>query len=91
VSCPEKPLSGSAPSATDSDHWWEAARLRGEFRGWIVIWLAPEGEFRAYRRLPGARRDTALAAATTDGMSAAIRQAEQAHASRAAGRRPSRS
>jgi hypothetical protein len=58
--------------------WREAARLRGEHRGWVVIWLAPEGCFKAYRRLPGARRDTALSAATASEMAAQIRQAEQA-------------
>jgi len=58
--------------------WQEAARLRREHRGWIVIWLAPEKCFRAYRRLPGTRRDTALSAATPAGLTALITQAEQA-------------
>jgi hypothetical protein len=58
--------------------WREAARLRAERRGWIVIWLAPENCFRAYRRLPGARRDTALSAATAGEMAALIDQVEQA-------------
>lgn len=62
----EEPSSGLAPVLSDADQWREAARLRGKFRGWIVIWLASEGEFRAYRRMPGGRRDTALAAATAD-------------------------
>jgi hypothetical protein len=63
---------------SDADRWREAARLRSEFRGWIVIWLAPESQFRAYRRLPGARRDTALSAATPAGLAVQISQAGQA-------------
>jgi hypothetical protein len=61
----------------DADRWREAARLRRDHHGWAVIWLAPAGEFRAYRRPPGARRDTALAAATASGLAAQISQAEQ--------------
>ena len=64
--------------------WREAARLRSQFRGWIVVWLAPENCYRAYRRLPGARRDTAISAATPDEMAALIGQAEQAAAARRA-------
>jgi hypothetical protein len=78
-----RPASGGmTPSGTDGDaeRWREAARLRAEHRGWIVIWLAPENCFRAYRRLPGARRDTALCAATPAEMAALIAQAEQATA-----------
>jgi hypothetical protein len=60
--------------------WREAARLRSQFRGWIVVWLARENCYRAYRRLPGARRDTALSAATSGEMADLIGQAEQAAA-----------
>jgi hypothetical protein len=76
------PVSGSRES--DDARWREAARLRSEHRGWIVVWLAPENCFRAYRRLPGARRDTALSAATADEMAALITQAEQAASARRA-------
>jgi hypothetical protein len=62
----------------DDGCWREAARLRKQHRGWIVVWLAPEGCYRAYRRLPGARRDTALSAATPAEMATLISQAEQA-------------
>jgi hypothetical protein len=58
--------------------WREAARLRAEHRSWIIIWLAAEHCFRAYRRLPGARRDTALSAATPAEMAGLIGQAEHA-------------
>jgi hypothetical protein len=64
----------------DDARWQEAAQLRRERRGWIIIWLAPENCFRAYRRLPGARRDTALSAATSAEMADLISQAEQAAA-----------
>jgi hypothetical protein len=69
---------GELAAGQDADRWREADRLRSEFRGWIVIWLAPESQFRAYRRLPGARRDTALSATTTADMANHISQAEQA-------------
>jgi hypothetical protein len=72
----------AAPSrgAADEDVacWEQAARLRAGHRGWVVIWLASEARFRAYRRLPGARRDTALSAATAAEMAILIGQAEQA-------------
>ena len=70
-------------SAQDDVCWREAARLRREHRGWVVIWLAAENSFRAYRRLPGARRDTALSAGTAEQMVDLIRQAEQPAAGRA--------
>jgi hypothetical protein len=79
-----------APASADSDaqRWWEAAQLRAERRGWIVIWLASERCFKAYRRLPGARRDTALSAATSAEMAALITQAEQPTTARPARRGP---
>jgi hypothetical protein len=61
----------------DAERWQEAKQLRREHPGWIVIWLASEAEFRAYRRLPGSRRDTALRAATASEMKTQITQAEQ--------------
>jgi hypothetical protein len=68
----------------DDACWREAARLRREHRGWIIVWLAAEGCFRAYRRLPGARRDTAISAATAAEMDTLIGQAEQAAPARRA-------
>jgi hypothetical protein len=64
----------------DAGHWREAARLRREHRAWVVIWLARESCYKAYKRMPGARRDTALSAATAGDMSAQIRHAEKAAA-----------
>jgi hypothetical protein len=69
---------GSHAQQEEDTCWREAARLRREHRGWIVIWLAAEDSYRAYRRLPGAHRDTALSAPTPTAMAAQIRQAEQA-------------
>jgi hypothetical protein len=74
--------------AVDGERWREAAQLRHDHAGWAVIWLAEAGEFRAYRRLPGARRDTALAAATASGLAAQIGQAEQPAHPEAARRSP---
>jgi hypothetical protein len=71
-------IPASVARQDDGTCWREAARLRREHRGWIVIWLAPENCYRAYRRLPGARRDTALSAATPVEMATLIGQAEQA-------------
>lgn len=73
---------GSVPEKTSGDAscWREAARLRREHRGWIVIWLAREGCYKAYKRMPGAPRDTALSGATADQMAEQIRRAEQAKA-----------
>jgi hypothetical protein len=61
----------------DADCWQQATRLRAEHRAWIIIWLSREAQFRAYRRLPGTRHDTALSAATPAEMAAQIAQAEQ--------------
>jgi hypothetical protein len=69
----------TAPAGPHADaRWREAARLRTQFRNWIIIWLARENCYRAYRRLPGARRDTAISAATPGEMADLIGQAEQA-------------
>jgi hypothetical protein len=81
-----RPCPGSvsqAPAAETGDDaacWREAARLRREHRAWVVIWLAREKCYRAYKRMPGARRDTALSAATADKMAEQIHRAEQAAA-----------
>jgi hypothetical protein len=66
-----------AAGAGDEQRWEEAAALRAEHPQWLVIWLASLQRFRAYRRLPGARRDTVLTAPTTSDLDALIAQAEQ--------------
>ena len=75
--------SPSSPQQQDDACWREAARLRREHRGWVVVWLAAEDRFRAYRRLPGARRDTALSAGTAAQMANLIERAEQPATDRA--------
>ncbi|HTX86130.1 MAG TPA: hypothetical protein VME44_28420 [Streptosporangiaceae bacterium] len=66
------------PPGDDAAHWRDAARLRAEHSGWVIVWLARTGQFRAYKRLPGARRDTSLTAATADALATKITAAEQA-------------
>jgi hypothetical protein len=64
----------------DAARWRDAARLRAEHPGWVIVWLARTGQFRAYKRLPGARRDTSLTGATADALATRITAAEQAAA-----------
>jgi hypothetical protein len=74
-------VSAAGPGTGPSDDdvcWQEAARLRRKHPNWIVIWLASAEQFRAYRRMPGARRDTTLTASTAEDMDTQIIQAEQA-------------
>jgi hypothetical protein len=82
---PDKTAAAARGATADEDAacWEQAARLRAEHRGWVVIWLSGEARFRAYRRLHGARHDTALSAATASEMAAEITQAEQAVSRRA--------
>lgn len=61
----------------DPRRWEEAAQMRRKHRGWVIIWLAPESQFRAYRRLPGAKRDTTLSASRASDLAAQIIRAEQ--------------
>lgn len=72
---------GRQPSADDdAGRWQDVARLRGEHPGWAIVWVALAAEFHAYKRLPGARRDTKLGAATAADLAAQIGRAEQATA-----------
>jgi hypothetical protein len=52
---PESPARQEEEEEEEDACWREAARLRREHRDSIVIWLAPENCFRAYRRLAGGR------------------------------------
>jgi hypothetical protein len=72
------PAPGDSPADDDAHRWREASRLRREHPRWVVIWLAPLAQFRAYARLPGTRRDTALTARTPAGLADQISHAEQA-------------
>jgi hypothetical protein len=75
----EHPADPPSPG-DDAARWQDAARLRAEHSGWVIVWLARTGQFRAYKRLPGARRDTSLTAATADALATRITAAEQAAA-----------
>ncbi len=72
-----QPVGRQGAVAVDGERWREAAQVRYDHAGWAVIWLAEAGEFRAYGRLPGGRRDTALSAATAGDLAAQIEQAGQ--------------
>jgi hypothetical protein len=76
------PAPGGPPASAgdDAERWREAARLRRDHPRWAIVWLALDREFHAYRRLPGARRDTALASPTATGLADLITQAERAAA-----------
>jgi hypothetical protein len=84
--------SGAAPigqhtcAGGDAERWREAARLRGEHPRWVIVWVAGPGEFRAYARLPGTRRDAALVAPAADDLAAQIDRTEQAATARSARR-----
>lgn len=56
--------------------WREAASLRAQFRGWVVIWLAAENCFRAYPRSSTARRATGLTAPNSADMAELIKQTD---------------
>jgi hypothetical protein len=75
------------PPPDNEQGWREATRLRAARRAWIVIWLAPERRFRAYARMPGAKRDTALSATTSAEMASLIGQAEKQAAQTASSRK----
>jgi hypothetical protein len=75
---PNPPVAGARhwkESPEDVRCWQEAARLRREHPGWIVLWLARIRQFRAYRLQ--ARRDTVLTAATPADLTAQIARSDR--------------
>jgi hypothetical protein len=64
------------PAADDADHWQTVARIRGERSGWVVIWMASAGCYRAYP-LFRAPRVTAVTAATPDELTAQMDQVQR--------------
>ena len=60
----------------NDERWREAASLRAQFRGWVVIWLAAENCFRAYPRSSTARRATGLTAPSSADMAELIKHAD---------------
>jgi hypothetical protein len=68
------------PAATpdhDAACWQAAAQARRQHPGWIVIWVAQLGRFRAYP-LFRAPSGTSVTAATPQELTAGMEQAEQA-------------
>jgi hypothetical protein len=74
---PSHPGGGARDQGDDARCWREAARLRREHPGWVVLWLDRTREFRAYR-LRQARHDSVLTARTPADLSAQIGEAERA-------------
>jgi hypothetical protein len=68
--------SPAGASADDAACWQEAARLRREHPGWIVLWLARIRQYRAYK-VSRARRHATLTASTPGDLAAQIRRAEE--------------
>lgn len=76
---PDPESVGHRPLTDDETaRWREAALVRGEHPGWVVIWLARVRRYHAYHRFTGARRDTVLIAATSGQLAAKIVKAERA-------------
>jgi len=57
----------------EAQRWREAAQLREEHSGWVVIWLARTQQYRAYQ-ISGRRRTGALTAATAADLATQIGQ-----------------
>ncbi|MGO9079019.1 MAG: hypothetical protein ACLQDY_08235 [Streptosporangiaceae bacterium] len=82
MTSPEPRVPRSAADGHDAARWEEAARVRRDHPGWVVIWSRLHGEFRArplFRAPPG----TIAAATTPDGLIAQIDEIENARPSRA--------
>jgi hypothetical protein len=61
---------------SDADRWREVAQLRNEYPDYVIIWLAPTRQFRAYP-LKQSRRPDALTAATAEGLAEQISRARR--------------
>ena len=59
-----------------AERWREVARLRNEHPDYVIIWLAPTRQFRAYP-LTQTRRAGALTAATAADLADQISRAHQ--------------
>ncbi len=62
------------PSGGEAERWLEVARLRNEHPDYVIIWLAPTRQFRAYP-LKNARRADALTAVTAADLAEQISRA----------------
>jgi len=72
------PRADGPTTKDEAARWREAALLRCQHPGWVIIWLARVAQYRAYRRFLGARRDTVLTAATSGELAVRIVRAERA-------------
>jgi hypothetical protein len=63
-----------AASGGEAEQWLEVARLRNEHPDYVIIWLAPTRQFRAYP-LKNARRADALTAVTAADLAEQISRA----------------
>src|SRR5580704_19669646 len=63
-----------AASAGEAERWLEVARLRNEHPDYVIVWLAPTRQFRAYP-LKNARRADALTAVTAADLAEQISRA----------------
>ena len=63
-----------AASGGEAERWREVARLRNEHPEYVIIWLAPTRQFRAYP-LKNARRADALTAVTAADLAEQISRA----------------
>lgn len=68
-------ISGQEKEENDA-RWREAAALRARFRGWVVVWMAPENCFRAYQRNSNSRRIGGLTAPNSAGMAELLKEAD---------------
>ena len=63
-------------TGNDAERWREVARLRNEHTDYVIIWLAPTRQFRAYP-LKQTRRADSLTAATAADLAEQISRAHQ--------------
>jgi hypothetical protein len=66
----------AVPADDDAARWRAAKQLRQDYPGWIVIWIARTGQYRAYPRFR-APRGTAPTAQTPEQLAVQIEQVEQ--------------
>jgi hypothetical protein len=71
------PAPGMLAPEDDAARWSAAGRLRHEYPGWLVLWLARLGQFRAYRVSGRPRRPVTLTAADPAALAAQITAAEK--------------
>ena len=84
------PGEAAAPPDEEAACWRAARQIREERPGWVVIWIARTGQFKAYPKF-AAPRGTAPTAQTPDQLTAQMEQVEQAaRRPRSHARRPSR-